>query len=427
MNPKPNVARRQEDRRERHDRFINLRSMAKVGSIIAFLTCPGAFATSPGKGADIHGANDNLMFVGVRVLKRDSSDLNWSVELPPNCGNCRLEDNQLATGQNPREFFFHLWVPSDNSESSVRLRVDADKVRGVLVGVTDYELIKNNYTRVRSHTLGVARVPIHRVQGGIQFSLAQQWQDSTLPPDDVADVTEFYTYIRTPGVILRVGHPDPDRRRGGYASGRWPENEARAAINLEFAAREAIMRLGIDRRLDSYGVAAIALMNFDTNYPTLGPVEAHDDWPPHWHMHLYWKDAPTIRKVGHFYIGPDGLLTQNLSGDSEATIKVSWIARGQPDKTTTPTGQLIYTQSVSPEGFFDIVAGATKCELRPAGAGFDSGVNVACGSQPLVREVHAVDDLGKGVLRLFKDSRLSVEYNYDTDTGHLLRTSSSDD
>ena len=256
-------------------------------------------------------------FVGVRVLKTvDAGMVDWSAELARACTGCRLVLNDWSSGQNPDEIFFHVWLPGSKVDvARIHLRVDSSKIRGVLVSLTDDELASRDFVRTEPRANGIARLDYREVADGVTFDVRPGLQGVSLPPDDSADVTEEYTFIETPGVYIRVGHADERRRRGAYATGRWPALEASAALNLEFAAREAIYALGLDKTVRKAGANTIMLMNFDTNFPTLGPDVAHDDWPPHWHMHLYWNDAPRVRKVGHFYLDPQGLLLRNMSSD----------------------------------------------------------------------------------------------------------------
>ena len=137
-------------------------------------------------------------------------------------------------------------------------------------------------------------------------------------------------------------------------------------------------------------------------------------------MHLYWINAPKVRKVGHFYIGPDGLLIQNQSGELQA----EWYARDEPDATTTPGGEVLYTQTITQEGYFTLASPQGTCRFTPVSRGFQTGVNLACdnGTPPL--RVRADDDSDRGKLRLYLDGRLAQVFRYDVDTGRLTRTES---
>lgn len=364
-------------------------------------------------------------FVGIRVLKiPGAGQVSWVARPSPNCTGCRLVTNDYVSGQNSRELFFHIWIPRTATRgATLSLKIDPRVVRGVLVSYTDVDLPKRGFARPESRANGMARVAFRRITDGITFDVPARPRGVDLPPDDLADVTQDYTYLETPGIYIRVSHADEQRRRGAYATGPWPAVEAKAALNLEFAAREAIDALGIVPKLKSYGVSTIMLMNFDTNYPTLGPDEAHEDWPPHWHMHLLWDDGPKVRKVGHFYISPDGLLTQNQSGDlvslASKTRRMLWYKRGEADETKTPDGRLIYAHTITPEGYFKLSAPSGSCDFIPIARGFDSGVKLICTNGRRV-QVRAEDDVLAGRLRLFLDGKLVSDDAYDADTGALL-------
>lgn len=269
----------------------------------------------------------------------------------------------------------------------------------------------------------MTRVTFRQNTNGIIFDVPAHGSGASLPPDDLADVTENYTFIETAGVYIRISHADPERRRGAYASGIWPETQAKAALNLEFAAREAIETLQLDRFVQKHGVKTIMLMNFDTNYPTLGPDTAHEDWPPHWHMHLFWKASPRVRKVGHFYLTPDGLLSHNSSSAPKSLSSSErvnrWYSEGNADETRTPDGQLLFAHTVTPDGHFRLTSPLGDCDFLPVGKGFDTGVRLVCGSGASLL-VRAEDDLPSGQVRLFLNNRLSKTYRYDLDTGTLL-------
>ena len=377
-------------------------------------------------------ASSNEAFLGVRVLKTGGAgNVGWSATLPASCAGCRLVINRYTSGQTDKDIFFHLFVPRSLTKiGPIHLRIEPSAVRDVLVGNTDYELPLRGFARLEPRADGMTHAPFTRTREGIAFDVPVRPHGVSLPPDDLADVTEQYTFIETPGVYIRIGHADEQRRRGAYATGPWPKVEIAAAINLEFAAREAINALKLDSTLGKYGVANIMLMNFDTNYPTLGPDSAHDDWPPHWHMHLLWNGTPKVRKVGHFYIGPDGLMLQNQSGDlvslTSSTRANTWYARGQTDETRTPDGRLIYAHTITPEGYFTLTSPDGACRFTPISKAFDSGVNLSCDGRTAPLSVRAEDDTGAGTLRLFLGGRLAKTYRYDPDTGAVLSVSSAE-
>jgi len=367
-------------------------------------------------------ATEDVVFLGIRVLKvPQAGELKWSVDLPANCPKCRLEMNKFTTAQNTKEFFFHFWAPQGRETiGSVHIKVDPAKVRRVLVGLTDLglnkELVEDD--KGKQATDGMMSIPFRRTDDGITLDVPAHPHGLRMPPDDSGDVTNAYTYIETPGVYVRVGHADEQRRRDGYAS-VWPAVEAQAALNLEFAAREAIENLDLVPALQKRGVQTITLMNFDTNAPTQGPFAAHDDYSPHWHMHLYWGSNPRVRKVGHFMIGPNGLIDHNVSQVVQTPDAYPWVLRGEADETKTPDGEVLFTHTVTPEGFFVLSTPTGACRFTPVAGGFHTGVNLACDKgRPLLR-VRAEDNPDTGVLRVFLDDVLRQEYHYDPDTSAL--------
>ena len=399
--------------------------------LLAAMLGPAACLTSAAEAQRPTVANAvpvKLSFLGVRVLKAPGAgELKWTAELPPECLDCQLILTEYAAGQNAKEFYFHAWVPAGKRlNGPIRVRVDPSKVRGVLVSYTDTEMGKRGYASDRSRMNGLANVKFSKSSGAITFDVPTTLQGVSMPPDDLGDVTQYYTYIETPGVYIRIGHADLQRRAGPYATGPWPAKQAAAAINLEFATREAISALELEKALPRLGVSTIMLMNFDTNYPTLGPDEAHEDWPPHWHMHLFWNDVPKVRKVGHFYLSEDALLTGEFSSDlvgSSFTNRAKrWYPNGTANETRTPAGELVYSQTITSEGFFKLGTATGSCTLKPVGRGFDLGAIVECdnGAQPV--RIRAEDDPAAGTLLLHRDGRLDTEYRYDADNGAVTST-----
>jgi hypothetical protein len=400
---------------------MNFGSSTKAGSYLvaaalsALMGCSTSRdlqATPPyprGKGA----ANEES-FIGVRVLKVEGAgEMNWSAQLPENCGTCRLQINKFTSGQNPKEFYFHFFAASAiKVVSGTKIAVDSAKIRAVLIG----------------HS----RVPFHRTSDGIIFDAPQNGPKvseltgfkagfHTLPADGPVDVTDQYTYLETPGVETRIEHADEQRRNGYYMSGPWPAIERQAALNLEFAAREAIISLGLDREVRERGLGTILLMGFDTNFPTMGPEEAHVDYPPHWHMHLSWVQTPTIREVAHFNIGPDGLLIENQVWD-DARRKSQTFKRGETQITRTASGEAIYSQTITTDGYFELATAAGVCRAVPVGTGFQSGAEIDCNTGMTTVRIRAEDNTELGRLRVFRNDSLVEEHSYDPDNGILKRS-----
>jgi hypothetical protein len=379
------------------------KSLSTLLSLLSFVSA--ALVLAPPTLAQREG--DTRMFLGVRVLKTaNAGPLAWSVEFP-NCSACALQSNDFTTGQKDKEFFFHFLAPEAlKVVEGVRVKVDPTKVRAVIVGFTDYTLNKTIAT-----IPGPAAVTFTKTTDGIVFDVPREpVGGGRLPPYDAGDPTQSYSYIHTQGIDVRIEHADPQRRGGAYATGQWPAVQRQAALNLEFAAREAMIRLGLDRSLTEGGIGLVTLMGFDTCFPTLGPNSAHGDNPPHWHMHMYWNEEPRVRKVGHFYIGEDGLLFQNND-----------LGRGQTDETKTASGKVLYTHTITNEGYFMIGAPTGSCLLAPILGGFHSGVKLTCNNDKMPLRVRAEDDLAHGRLRVSLDDHVVYDYEYDPDT-YLLKS-----
>jgi hypothetical protein len=343
-------------------------------------------------------------FIGVRVLKtKGAGDLDWTAELPPECSPCRLQMNEKTSAENPKEFYFHFFMPGALDKVRVRVKVDPKKVRGVVTNRNE--------------------IPFTKIADGIVFDVPRHMQPEGGEP-------ALFTYIETTGVRTRIEHADEERRYGPYATGPWPELQRQAALNLEFGAREAINALGLDRTMQDRGLGVIQLMGFDTNNPTLGPDQAHGDSPPHWHMHVYWGGSlDSSFVVPHFYIDEQGLLTHNKvawkrppTNDAHQAQKTGRYERGQTHETLTPTGEVLFTHTITAEGYFEFAAAGGKCLLAPVGNGFQTGVDVRCDNGAPARQVRAEDELDKGRLRLFVNKQLADEYLYDTDTFALKRS-----
>jgi len=373
--------------------------MASASAAIKQTDSPPHPETKASQGGDI--------FMGVRILKAEGAgDLKWAAELPPDCSGCRLMLNQFTSGTNAREIYFHFVAPGTmDTVRGIHVKIDPAKVRAVLVG---RERITFGSTRD-----GITfDAPLN---GPRVSELGGYW---TLPAYGAGDVTDQYTYLDQPGVETRVEHADEKRRNGPYATGPWPATQRQAALNLEFGSREAISALGLDRMMTERGLGTILLMGFDTNFPTQGPEVAHADDPPHWHMHISWTRQPIIRQVGHFYIGPDGLLIQNVVADpaSDHTLQFE---KGQTFDTVTLENETLYSQTITREGYFVLAAAKGSCKLSPISEGFQSGVALSCNEGKIQKRVRAQDDIQSGRLRVFVNDHLKEEHLYDPDNGVL--------
>lgn len=175
---------------------------------------------------------------------------------------------------------------------------------------------------------------------------------------DTITAAEVARHIVEPDMVLRFEHADPARRAGAYATRRFPDRQRRAANTLEFAQREVVRRLGLGEEIERDGVGRIQIMGFDTNAP-----HGHGDAPPHVHMHLRWP-GDTGMQIGHHYIGPDGLLTENIVGLKGLHALQRWFGRGETFTAIASDGRALYSHRITPRGWLEIA--------RPdGGAGFD--------------------------------------------------------
>lgn len=249
-----------------------------------------------------------------------------------------------------------------------------------------------------------------RVAGG-QISLE-------LPPldQDTIWAGAFATEIVETGVTLRMEHGDPERRAGAYAKGPFPSLERRAADNLTFGQREAIRRLKLGEYVERENIGQIMLMGFDTNFPA-----AHTDAPPHIHMHLRWANNIGTQ-ISHFYIGRDGMLTENRVGIRGFGVPAQTLGRGKSFTTIDRFGRPVYTHIITADGALTIAnSRGDQCFLTPANTGFHQGVDLKCGQQESTR-IEVLDDITEGTITV-KTGILTEYIRYDRQIGHLMNPS----
>ena len=251
--------------------------------------------------------------------------------------------------------------------------------------------------------------------GEVPFRTRPDGVTVQLPPiaTDAITAAEVATHIAEPGMVLRFEHADPARRAGAYATGPFPVLQRRAADTLEFAQREVVRRLGLGEEVERARLGRIQIMGFDTNAP-----HGHVDAPPHVHMHLRWPQD-TGTQIGHYYLGPDGLLTGNTVGVKGLDAPERRFGRDERFTTIGPNGRAVYSHRITPEGWLEIARpDGRSCLIRPDGvAGFQSGALVACDGDAPTRI--AVNDDPAGVLTVRTGPVVEV-FRYDPDTGALL-------
>jgi hypothetical protein len=341
------------------------------------------------------GQTPPLAVVGVKLIKSDPRPgaSAFRVQLPADCADCSLVSDPAYHGENPREIYFHVSVPSSRAViPNIRVDVGETAIRDVIVE-------KN---RVRFTAAG----------GVITFDLPVVFRARS-------STVEVQTSLEWPGVVLRIEHAFPERRAGKYATGEFPAVQRAAALNLEFGLREAIRELKLDREVASRGLGKIHLMGFDSNDP-LG----HEDYPPHIHLILRWPNFAGSQ-APHYYIDGRGRLLPDISVtiDGMPHISATHFGRGGWLPAIDYLGEAIYETLITDDGGFTLRRpGGTSCTLRPSEAGdrgFASGAVADCGSSAMYR-VQASDDTGRGEVLVHVNSQPAEVYRYDVDTATLL-------
>jgi hypothetical protein len=363
-----------------------------VGAMAAgMMLAATAAAAAPGAGAAEEAAGAPAEATVRIVLKFVKHRAGEGVRFDPaSCPACRRVTDANWNADNDRETVIALSVP---------------RMRSLELGFV------GKLATVRRVIMEGGDLPFRRE--GTRLVVA-------LPPvsADAITAAEVATHIVEPGMVLRFEHADPARRAGDYASGRFPAVERAAADALEFAQREVVRELGLGVHVERARLGTIQIMGFDTNAP-----HDHRDSPPHIHMHLRWP-GNTGTQIGHYYIGPDGLLTHNVVGIKGLDAPQRHFARGQIFTTIGADGHPVYTHRITAEGWLDLgAADGPPCRIRPAGAGgFADGAIVACPGQA-TRRITVRDDLARGMLTVDTDA-IRETFRYDPDTGRL--TSPSD-
>lgn len=335
--------------------------------------------------------------VGIKLMKAERGKVanHATVQPPTDCSQCVVLHGPFYEGQNARELFFYLRVPtSAKSISRIHVSTGGTAIRAVIVE-------KNS-------------IPYSQRDGAVEFTLP-------VDPRERSSTLEVQTNLEWPGLTIRIEHAFEDRRAGTYAEGAWPAIERQAALNLEFGLREAIRKLGIDQEVYAQGLGTIHLMGFDTNYP-LG----HEDSPPHIHIILRWPHFAGSQ-APHFYLTSDGLVrgtTVTIDGiPSVGKITI-------PDGTAFPAvdylGHEVFQTTVNPDGTLSIAQAGNKkaaCRLQPSENaqknGFAAGVTVRCDGAAEVH-VRTMDDTERAELQVLVNSAAPEIYRYNPDTAALI-------
>src|ERR1700722_20088580 len=82
------------------------------------------------------GQTPSMSVIGVKLMKSEprSSAPAFHVQFPADCADCSLVSDPAYQGENPREIFFHVRVPSDHAViKNLRIDVGGDAIRAVIV------------------------------------------------------------------------------------------------------------------------------------------------------------------------------------------------------------------------------------------------------------------------------------------------------
>lgn len=355
-----------------------------IGGWIAVLAAAGSL-TLPAR-----AQSRDPVTVVLKFVKRGSPDRAIARFDPASCHACAPVTTLLYNAENARETVVALSVPRQRS-LELRFTGPAAAVRRVILEGGD--------------------VPFRRERGATIVEV---------PPlaGDAITAAEVATHIVEPGMVLRFEHADPARRAGVYATGRFPVTERRAADVLELAQREVIRTLGLGEEAERRHLGRIQVMGFDINAP-----HGHVDAPPHIHMHLRWP-GNTGTQIGHYYIGPDGLLTHNQVGVKGRPGGERRFTRGETFTTVSPDGQGFYFHRITQEGWLEIGRpGGVSCLIRPSSTGgFQDGALIGCGDAA-PRHLSVEDRITDGVMTVMTDAIVET-FRYDPDTGQLLSPAS---
>jgi hypothetical protein len=333
--------------------------------------------------------------VGVKVMKSapEKSAPRFEVQIPSDCRRCSLVSDPAFLGENAREIYFHMRVPTDGPLiRNMRVDVGGTPIRAVIVE-------KN-------------RIPFTMAGSVVVFDLP-------VAPRARSATVEVQTSLEWPGIVLRIEHAFPERRAGKYAAGEFPAVQRAAALNLQFGLREAIRSLQLDRQVETRGLGKIHLMGFDTNNP-LG----HEDYPPHIHMILRWPHF-VGSQAPHYYLSDKGLLLPDVSVtiDGMPHITATHVGRGEWLPAIDYLGGTLYETQITENGGLTLRrADGAFCALepvKPGGRGFADGASVVC-SPGAVYRVQASDNTEHGEVRVSINSRPMEIYRYDGDTAVLL-------
>ena len=140
-------------------------------------------------------------------------------------------------------------------------------------------------------------------------------EGATFVPVSARPPTAFSTPLAKRGTIASaITHHVKGMQAGPHRKVPYPANEIKAARNFVFAMRDALGRLGYDRK-DSLPHGGLWLGGFDSNYPN-----GHTDFPAHFHICVPCRDG---NQVHHFYMRPeDGRVTWDCHQDMSKVMDI---------------------------------------------------------------------------------------------------------
>ena len=248
----------------------------------------------------------------------------------PGAVRCRELDGagrDKYTSLTPYGFVFHLRVRSPEAQPWIRVTWPGVAVRRVLTGKDDCQ--------------------IEPAADGFRFRLGTSR----------ADPSKLTQRLPTePGINFIVFHNDEASRAGAYAQGPWPETAVRSHLNYLFAARQALIRLGLTGAERGFS-EEFNLFGFETNFP-----RGHVDHPPHFHIMMNWEKWDDVQ-VTHFRLDANGRITHN---DWQCRGEHRRHEVGETCRLTLPDQSCVLELTITPERNLELRrAGGRTVELRP--------------------------------------------------------------
>lgn len=335
---------------------------------------------------------------GVKVVKAKMAETAApSVSLPPPWK--MLEGDDALTGLDVRDFYFTIEAPGAG--------LPAPEVSVAWPGVA-----------------------IKRVVGAKDVKVEND--RASFRPTAKKAPTHFSTHWREGGIFMGIFHNVEGVQHGPYAGKPFPEIEARAQLNWQFAARELFKLIGLGASTN-VSKGWINVFGFESNYPN-----GHVDSPPHFHVMLMWEEWKD-NSVGHFHLDGDGFIVDNVYAfDGRAKMYCRSPKGHEMTRPGDPAvefrgsdGNVSFRIAIlqDGDGLIVTVPGRTE-EWTIESDAPDVGVFVRTRSSSTapwrtVNHVAVKDDVEKGVMTVLfappSGGSYTETFNYDPDTGRLLK------